>query len=156
MRIKIRDILLTIVKCALTTEFEFFGPLIVALFDSVSLNRRFSKIESELTKEDKAKLEERISDYDSIIAQKSNYAEAHYKRGVARFLLEQYEAAIADFDEAIRLNPESAETYHVRGVAKNALNQHEISIIDYNKAILLNPDYGKAYYDSPEMLLEAL
>ena len=112
MRIKIRDILLTVAKCALANEIEFFGPLIVGFFDTVSLNRRFARVESEPTKEDTEKLEERISHYDLLIAQKPDYGEAHYKRGLGKFLLGQHEAAIADFDEALYLNPRSAEAYY--------------------------------------------
>ena len=57
------------------------------------------------------KYKEAIADYDLAIDLDPDYAEAYYRRGLAKQSLEQYEAAIIDYNDAIRINPDYAEAY---------------------------------------------
>ena len=90
---------------------------------------------------------EAISDYDTAIRLKPDYADAYIGRGVAKDKLKQYFAAISDYDMAIRLNPDYAPAYHNRGIAKMHLKQYAAAIVDYTQAIRLNPDYVPAYHN---------
>ena len=87
-----------------------------------------------------------ITDYDSTIRLKPDYAGAiqHIEES-RRADLGQHFAAIADFDIAIRLKPDLAEAYYNRGAAKSDLGQHFAAIADYDTAIRLKPDHAGAY-----------
>ena len=82
-----------------------------------------------------------------MIHLKPDYAEAYYNRGLAKFGLDDYEAAIADFDQAICLKPDYPEAYYNRGNAKLVLEDHKAAIADFDQAIRLNPDDVLAYYN---------
>ena len=88
-----------------------------------------------------------ITDYDSVIRLKPDYATVYYNRGIAKRKLGQHFAAIADYDTAIRLEPDYADAYNNRGIAKSKLGQHFAAIADYDNAIRLKPDYADAYYN---------
>ena len=88
-----------------------------------------------------------ITDYDSAIRLKPDYAKAYNNRGTAKHQLGQHFAAIADFDIAIRLKPDSAKAYNNRGTVKGNLGQHFAAIADYDNAIRLNPDDATTYFN---------
>jgi len=73
-------------------------------------------------------------------------ADAYTNRGIAKAILEQYEAAIEDFDQAIRLDPKDVTAYYNRGIAKVSLEQYETAIQDYDQAIRLEPKLAAAAY----------
>ena len=73
-----------------------------------------------------------------------DYADAHYKRGVAKNASGDYQGAINDFDKAIELVPDSATTYNNRGIAKRNLGSYQDAINDFDKAIELDPSYTTA------------
>ena len=88
-----------------------------------------------------------ISDFDLAIDRKSDYAEAYYWRGLAKYRLKRPdEEIIADYSEAIRLNSNYAEAYYERGRAKYRLKQHEEAVDDLSRAVDLKSDYTEAYY----------
>ena len=61
----------------------------------------------------------------------------HYKEGLAKSNLEQYEEAIKEYDKAIALNPKSAEAYFSRGNAKYKMGNKEGAREDFNKSFSL-------------------
>ena len=88
-----------------------------------------------------------ISDYDTAIRLKPDYAIAYIGRGHAKADLKQYTAAIFDYDTAILLKPDYANAYYWRGHAKADLKQYFAAIADYDMAIRLDPDEAKAYFN---------
>ena len=67
-------------------------------------------------------------------------------RGLAKFILGQFQEAIMDYDEAIRIKPDFAEAFHGRGIAKAMLGQHQDAIVDHNEAIRIKPDHAGAFH----------
>ena len=62
-----------------------------------------------------------ITDYDTSIRLKPDYASAYLNRGIAKAKLGQHEAAIADYDAAIHFKNDLVNAYVNRGIAKVAL-----------------------------------
>ena len=113
--------------------------------------------------------------YTHVIKLKPGCAEAYYRRGLARYKLNQFGLANSDFDKAIELNPDYAEAYYRRGRLQFWQSEYEVieteyelshseagtlnlkcsdtpppdltsSISDFDKAVELNPDYAEAYF----------
>lgn len=61
-------------------------------------------------------------------------AKAHNRRGDARLLLGQAEAALADFDEALKLTDEDAYIFYNRGCALWALNRQDEAVVEFQRA----------------------
>ncbi len=59
-----------------------------------------------------------ISDYDTAIRLKPDFAHAYFNRGRAKSELGQHTTAIADYDAVIQLKPDDAKAYYSRGNAK--------------------------------------
>jgi len=76
-----------------------------------------------------------------------DYAEAHFSRGNALFLLERYRQSVECFDRAIRLKPNNAEAYFNRGNTLYLLRQFQAALESFDKAILYQPDLSQAYYN---------
>ena len=96
---------------------------------------------------DQEEYEEAIALYDDAIRLKSDFVEAYYHRGKAKYELKQYKAAIYDYDNALRLKPDNTSVYFDRGKAKCALGQYKSMITDYNMVIQFTPDYVSAYFN---------
>ena len=74
-------------------------------------------------------------------------AEAYYRRGHAKYMQKQYEAAIIDLNAALRIKPDYAEAYNGRGIMKAELGQYEQAISDYDAALRIKPDFAAAYHN---------
>lgn len=61
-------------------------------------------------------------------------AKAHNRRGDARLLLGQAQAALADFDEALKLTDEDAYIFYNRGCALWALNRQDEAVVEFQRA----------------------
>ena len=61
---------------------------------------------------------EALGDYDIALSLDPGYAEVHYEKGYALFLLLQLEESIKSFDKAIELKPKYAEAWFTRGSIK--------------------------------------
>lgn len=61
-------------------------------------------------------------------------AKAHNRRGDARLLLGQAEAALADFEAALKLTDEDAYLFYNRGCALLALGREEEAVTDFERA----------------------
>ena len=95
----------------------------------------------------KNNIQEAISVYDRALSLKPDFAEAYAKRGIAKSVIKQPEAAIADFDQALSLNPDDAEVYYNRGSVGFDLGDYEAVIADFDRAIHLKPNLARAYYN---------
>ena len=67
-----------------------------------------------------------------------------YKKGFAKYDLEQYEDSIKYFDKAIFFDSKFASPYYCRGVAKVALGFYAEAIQDLDKVLQLNPSITEA------------
>jgi tetratricopeptide (TPR) repeat protein len=66
-------------------------------------------------------------------------------RGIARWRLNNPQAAIDDFNAALRLSPEEPMIYNNRGNVLLELHHYEEAAKDFTQAIALSPSYGSAY-----------
>ena len=94
---------------------------------------------------DQGEYEKAIALYNDAIRLKSDFVEAYYHRGRAKYELKRYKAAIYDYDNAIRLKPDNISVYFDRGLAWDALGQYQFVITDYNMVIQFTPDNVSAY-----------
>jgi len=94
---------------------------------------------------DQEEYEEAIALYDDAIRLKSDFVEAYYHRGKAKYELKRYKAAIYDYDKALNLKPDNISVYFDRGLAKYTLGQYKSVIDDYNMVIQFTPDNVSAY-----------
>ena len=93
-----------------------------------------------------------IADFDAAIRlglELSNLFHAYYRRGEAKYNLDQYEAAIVDFNEALRLNPNNSELLNevldARKEAEGILNFYEEGIASMAERIRQNPNNIRDY-----------
>ena len=78
----------------------------------------------------------------------------HYKEGVTKYNIRNFDAAIVDFDIALKLNPDSASTYIKRGQSYYSLAKYDLAIADFNMAIKKDGNKPEAHY-SLGLALEA-
>ena len=70
----------------------------------------------------------------------------HYKEGVTKYNIHNYDAAIVDLDIALKLNPDSATTYVKRGQCYYGLAKYDLAIADFNLAIKKDANKAEAHY----------
>ena len=89
-----------------------------------------------------------MSDFNSALALKPDYAWVYGSRGLAYHLLKDYQRAIADFDRAIELNPQYTWSYEQRGRVYRKLGNYRRALEDFDRAVALEiePNYAWAYY----------
>jgi tetratricopeptide (TPR) repeat protein len=89
-----------------------------------------------------------LADFDKVIEINPKYAEAYFKRGLARVPAKgakgDFDGAIADFDKAIVINPKYAEAYYVRALAKYLKGDYDGAIADSDKLLEINPRDAEA------------
>jgi len=86
-----------------------------------------------------------ISEYDLIINENPNNADAINNRGLAYNLIGNTEQAIKDFDRAIHLDPDGFDIFNSRGIAYHKIGELDKAIADFNRSIEINPNYINAY-----------
>ena len=100
---------------------------------------------------------EAIIHYDRAIAQNSDYAEAYYRRGLAKYYQEQYTSAISDFDEFISRNRNYAEAYYYRAESRFNLRYLVEAKEDLEKALpLAEKDENKRLMGEILILLDEI
>ena len=77
------------------------------------------------------------TEYDEMIRQQPDNAQAYFLRGIAHAGSERYEMAVADFDEVIRLQPDNADAYFLRGITHYFLDRYEMAVADLETALAL-------------------
>lgn len=117
-----------------------------------------------------------IEDFDEALKLNPDYADAYFKRGVAKVEMSEpdYVEAIQDYNQVINLNPDNfslAHAYARLGDVKKTLKQdvaakgdyakahfysgianlnndhYQAAIKDFDKSIDLNPSHAEAYYE---------
>ena len=91
-----------------------------------------------------------IGDYNlalSQIARTPSYllADIYNDRGLARFELQDIQAAMLDFSLAIRLNPKDYRAHFNRGCACGKHGDNFGAVNNFSEVIRLNPSNGQAY-----------
>jgi len=79
-----------------------------------------------------------IADYGRALKLDPKLAEAYENRGVARHLLENFDAAIADFNAALKLDARPS-VYYDRGLSRARKRQYDRAIGDFSRALALDP-----------------
>ena len=90
-----------------------------------------------------AGLRSAISDFDEVLRIDPNFSylsDTYYRRGNAKYNLNQYEAAIADYDEALKVGPGDPEILSERQMVKNILNSYKERIAELDENIKQNPN----------------
>ncbi len=97
----------------------------------------------------RGKFEQAIALYDEAVKEQNippqRLASLYNDRGVAKWRLEQYEAALQDFNKSVEIYPQYAAVYNNRGNVLLDMDKPEEALKDFEKAIALAPAYGAAY-----------
>ena len=96
----------------------------------------------------RAGLRSAISDFDEVIRLDPNFrylSDTYYRRGNAKYNLDQYEAAITDYDEALKIDPGAPGILSERQDAEGILNFYKEGIAGFDEKIRQDPDDVKTY-----------
>ena len=86
-----------------------------------------------------------LADFDAVIGQNPDNAEAHLNRGTALLQLRRPGEAIAALTTAVSLGvAEPHKAYFNRGAAREALGDLRGAYEDYSTALEIEPDWGPA------------
>jgi len=89
--------------------------------------------------------------FQQAIAIDANYAEAHYRCGIAWRDEEKFEAAAASYRHALTLKPGYIEAHNNLGVVLQMGNKPDEARECYRRAVELNPDFGQPYINLGRM-----
>lgn len=95
-----------------------------------------------------AALRSAIADFDEVVRLDPNFpylSDTYYRRGNAKYNLDQYEAAITDYDKALKIDPGAPAILSERQDAEDVLNFYEKGIAEFDEKIRENPDDVKTY-----------
>lgn len=81
-------------------------------------------------------------------------AHAYTNRAIARFYLEDFDAAITDFERAVRIKPKLAEAYSGRAAARQAKGDHDGALLDFERALSINKKLVGAHNNRGFLFLE--
>ena len=85
-----------------------------------------------------------VRSYDQAIALQTEFADAHYNRGVALQELGRLEEAIGCYERALAIRHEMPAAHVNRANALLALGLHQAALTGYDAAIALKPDFAQA------------
>lgn len=86
-----------------------------------------------------------IADFDAVLEEDEDNAEAHLNRAAALVQMGQHGPAIAEITEALSLGvTEPHKAYFNRGLAREALGDVRGAYEDYSTALEIEPDWGPA------------
>jgi tetratricopeptide (TPR) repeat protein len=86
-----------------------------------------------------------VESFTKAIEEDSNYCEAYYNRGGARFILGDFVNAQYDLNKAVELDPKNVMAYVTRGMAWTASMNFPMALADFNKAIEVAPKDFRGY-----------
>lgn len=84
----------------------------------------------------------------------SSDGQAYYKRGVARFDLQDYRGSIADFTKVLRFDQKNKWCHLYIGMAKIVMTDFTGAINNFSRAIELSPMFSAAYYSRGLLKIE--
>lgn len=90
--------------------------------------------EQGLEKVQKGEHSQALEDFNQALRINPGGADAHYNRGVVRYILRDLEGAIEDWSQALCTNPKDAAAYLNRGAAHYELGERQEAIEDSQKA----------------------
>jgi len=95
---------------------------------------------------------EALAAFDSALALKSDFAEAHYDRAQALHALARNGEALAALDQAIALRPDFAEAHLVRGIVFLDLDKPQEALAAIDAALALRPDLAEVHRSRADAL----
>ena len=70
---------------------------------------------------------------------------AYNFRGIAKYVLKDYQGAIADYTKAIEINQWNDDSWYQRGITKYVLEDYQGAIDDYTKSIEIVDNRGRPF-----------
>ncbi len=81
-----------------------------------------------------------VSEFDKIIKQDPNFADAYSDRGVAKYHLNDLAGSLEDLNKALELEPENPYRYASRAYIRDRAGDTRGAVEDYRKALELEPE----------------
>lgn len=85
-----------------------------------------------------------ITEFSKALIRDPNFSDAHYRRGFAFMMIEQYENAIKDFDKVLELDPVNELAFFMRGSIYELGEDYPSALSNYEQALKLNPQFRDA------------
>ncbi|MFP4047626.1 MAG: tetratricopeptide repeat protein [Bacteroidales bacterium] len=85
------------------------------------------------------KYSEAIEDFNIVIRNKPDYAEAYYLRAIAKYNLGDLHGAEEDYTQTIKLKSNAADAYYYRGITRIQLYNFHGAIEDFNRTMEFRP-----------------
>ena len=89
------------------------------------------------------KYEKALQIFDELLAEQTEYKEAHLARALTLLQMERFDEARESFDRAIELDNRFANAYANRGILNDRIGRHEAALRDYRKALGLDPELAE-------------
>jgi predicted O-linked N-acetylglucosamine transferase (SPINDLY family) len=87
-----------------------------------------------------------LNDYDEVLRNEPNWAEAHCYRGHGLFACDRFEEALSSFNEAARLKPRFVDALNGSGMALQALKRFDEARAAFEEALIPNPEVVDILY----------
>ena len=91
--------------------------------------------------------DEALAAYDSAIALKSDYTEAHFYRGNVLYGLKRLDAALLSYNAAIAVQPNLATAHSNRGNILREMRRYEEALASYERAVAIDPGFAQAHFN---------
>jgi len=89
------------------------------------------------------KLEEALQEFDELLAERSEYKEAHLARALTLLQMQRFDESRVSFDRALKLDSRYAQAYANRGILNDRVGRHEAALRDYRTALELDSKLAK-------------
>jgi len=89
------------------------------------------------------KLEDALQVFDELLAERSEYKEAHLGRALTLLKMQRFDESRVSFDRAIGLDEKYAQAYANRGILNDQVGRHRAALHDYRKALELDPELAE-------------
>lgn len=83
--------------------------------------------------------------YQRAIEIRPDFADAHYRKGVALHRLGRNEEALASFERVIQIKPDDPEPHYIKGLVLHQLGKYDEANASYSRAIALAPTWSRPY-----------
>ena len=95
---------------------------------------------------------EAIDAFDKAIKINPGNAVFYYNKGLAFFIVQEYEKAIVSFDKAIEIDPKDPSAYNMKGISLFDSYKPEDAIELYEEAIKVDPKFKESYINKANTL----